>query len=233
MKTVFIAGVSSGIGQALAIEHIRRNDTVFAIGRHESKVLISHPNFSFLPVDFEEADLVRDAIRHFVRKRSFDRVILNAGIYPQARNMIDTTLTELRHTMDINVWAHKYVIDAILTHAQVEQIVALSATPSLFIHQGLGAYAISKAALNVMIQLYAEEFPYVHFSAIAPGPIQTPTFSALLHEDNSSRYPAVQQLRDSVVLPLGQAAPRLMDAMEKVKELKSGTFVEMKKLFHT
>jgi NAD(P)-dependent dehydrogenase (short-subunit alcohol dehydrogenase family) len=117
-----------------------------------------------------------------------------------------------------------------LTHTQTDQIVALSASPVFFSHQGFGAYAIAKAALNAMIQLYAEEFPFVHFSAIAPELIQTPTFSAFLKEADFVRYPALQKIRDSVMLPLDQAAPKLMDAFEKVKRLKSGSFIEMKKL---
>jgi NAD(P)-dependent dehydrogenase (short-subunit alcohol dehydrogenase family) len=230
MKTVFIAGVSSGIGQALAIEHIRRGDFVCAVGRHESKLLISHPNFSFMPIDFSDADMVRDALRELVYKRNFDRAILSAAMYPEMRDMTDTTLEEMRAVMNTNVWAQKHAIDALLTHTQTDQIVALSASPAFFTHQGFGAYAIAKAALNTLIQLYAEEFPFVHFSAIAPELIQTPTFSVFLKEANSVRYPAIQKIRDSVILPLDQATPKLMDAFEKVKRFKSGSFVEMKKL---
>jgi NAD(P)-dependent dehydrogenase (short-subunit alcohol dehydrogenase family) len=230
MKTVFIAGVSSGIGRGLAEEHIRRGDYVYAIGRHESKSLISHPHFAFMPVDFLDADMVRDSLHEFVNNRTFDRVILSAAIYPEMRDMTDTTLHEIRTIMNINVWSHKHTIDALLSHSQTNQIIALSASPALFSHQGFGAYAISKAALNTLIQLYAEEFPHVHFSALAPELIQTPTFSTFLKEDNSMRFPAIQDIRDSLILPLNQAIPKLMDALEKVKRLKSGSFVEMKKL---
>lgn len=230
MKTVFIAGVSSGIGRGLAEEHLRRGDTVYAVGQHEAKPLTSHPRFHFMSIDLYDADMVRDTLRTFVVGRQFDRMVLNAAIYPDMRNMVDTTLDTLRYVMNANVWAHKHIIDAILSHTQTEQIVALSASPILFNHPGMGAYALSKAALNTLIELYAKEFPYVHFSAIAPELIQTPTFSAFLQEGNSERYPVIQRIRDSHILPLNQGIPKLLDAFEKVKRIKSGSFIEMKKL---
>jgi len=232
MKNVFIAGVDSGIGYGLAEEYLARDYTVFAIGKATPKSLISHPRFYFMPIDMYNADLVRDELRDFVVARSFDRAILTAGIYPDMRNMIDITLETMRYVMNINVWSQKHIIDALLAHSQIKQIVVLSASPNLFNHYGMGSYAISKAALNTMIELYAEEFSHVHLSAIAPALIQTPTFSAFIQDENSARYPITQRIRDSVILPLNQAVPRLMDAMENVKKLKSGSFAEMKKLLH-
>ncbi len=230
MKTVFISGVSSGIGRGLAEEYIRRGDQVFAIGLRENKSLISHPRFSFVPIDLSDADLVLDTLYEFVHKRSFDLAILNAAIYPPLRDMTETTLEEMRHTMDINVWSHKNVIDALLGHAHVEQIVALSASPARFNHPGFGAFAISKATLNALIELYAVEFPHIHFGALAPSLIQTPTLSRFLKASDPIRYPVIQTIRDSLMLPLDQATPLLIDAIEELKRLHSGCFAEMKKL---
>ena len=230
VRNIFIAGVSSGIGRVLAEEHIRQGDYVYAVGRSEPKSLLSHPNLSFFPMDLSDADLVRDDLSDFVNKRNFDRAILSAGSYSDMHNMIDFTLERMRETMNINVWAHKHIIDALMAHTHTQQVVAFGASPATFVRKGLGDYAISKAALTTMIQLYAEEFPHVHFSTIAPVLIQTPTLSALLQSANSSRYPVIQEIRDSLILPLGQAIPKLMDALEEVKRIKSGSFVEMKKL---
>jgi len=230
MKSIFIAGVSSGIGRGIAEEYLRRGDTVYAVGRHEAKALTSHPRFHFMPIDLYDADMMRDTLRMFVVGQHFNQVVLSAAVYPDIRDMVDTTLDTLRYVMNANVWAHKHIIDAILSHSQTEQIVALSASPTLFNHPGMGAYAISKAALNTLIELYAKEFPYVHFSAIAPELIQTPTFSAFLQVGNSERYPAIQHIRDCHTLPLNQGIPKLLDAFEKVKRIKSGSFIEMKKL---
>lgn len=230
MKTIFISGVSSGIGRGLAEEYIRRGDRVFAIGRHENKSLISHPHFTFLAVDYNDPDLVHNTLRDFFHRRTFDKAILNAAIYPDMQSIVDTTLEEMRHLMDINVWSKKHVIDALLSHTQTDQVVALSASPTWFNHRGFGGYAISKTALNTLIQLYAEEFPTIHFSSLAPELIQTPAFSTFLQEANSKHYPLIQEMRDGFILPLDQAVPKLIDAFEEVKRLRSGSFVEMKKL---
>ena len=230
MKTIFISGAGSGIGLALAEAYIRQGESVFAVGRHEPKSLLSHPNLTFVPLDLEDADLVRDSLRPFIQGRTFDQVILNAGIYPDMQSMVDITLEELRRTIDLNAWAHKHTIDALLSHTKTRQIVALSASPSFFHRKGMGTFALSKTILNTLIQLYAEEFPHVHFSALAPVLIQTPTFSAFLQSENSRRYPVIQEIRDSIIYPADQGAAKLIDAMEEIKRLKSGSFVEMKKL---
>jgi len=230
MKNIFIAGVSSGIGRGMAEEHIHRGDTVYAIGRNEPKSLISHPRFIFMSLDLFDADMVRDALREFVIGRQFDRAILNAAMYPEMRDMPNTTLDALRYIMNVNLWSHKHTIDALLAHTQTEQIVALGANPALFGRKGMGTFAISKAALAAMIEVYAEEYPGVHFSTIAPKLTQTPTLSAFLKANDPIRYPMIQKIRDSLILPLSQAIPELIDGFEKAKRLPSGSSIDIKRL---
>jgi len=230
MKTVLITGVSSGIGQALAEEYIRRGDKVFGIGKEPCKSIMSNPKFAFMPLDLAEADLVRDDIREFIVGRHFDIAILNAAIYPEANRLTETSIAQMRKTMDINFWSVKQIIDGLLLHAKVDQIVAMGAVPALFCHSGFGAYAISKAALEPMIKIYAEEFQQTHFGILSPDLIQTPTFSTFLKEADTSRFPYIQKIKDKVILPLDQATPKLLDALVEIKRHKSGVTLEMKKL---
>jgi alcohol dehydrogenase len=229
-KTIFITGIGSGIGRALAEKHIERGNRVYAIGRHEDKSIMSHPHFHFFHLDFHEPELIRDDLRTFVHKIHFDRVILNAGMCSEVRDMLEIPLEEMRDVMNVNLWSHKQVIDALMIHANVDQVVAIGASPSVFEHRGCGAFALSKAALQALIQLYAEEFPNTHFGVLLPDLIQTPMLSKILQDTDPMRYPIVKQIQESRVMPLDQAIPKLMDAFVKIKQLKNGTTMEMRKL---
>ena len=230
MKNIFIAGVSSGIGRALAETYIQRGDSVYAVGRHAAKPLTSHPRFTFMSLDLFDPDMVRDALREFIAGRPLDHAILNASMYPEMRDMSDTPLDTLRYIMNVNLWSHKHIIDSLLTHTQIGQIISLGTNSALFGHQGMGAFTISKAALASMIEVYAEEYPHIHFSTITPKLTRTPTLSAFLKSSDPQRYPMIQKIRDGLMLPLSQAIPELIAGFEKVKHLPSGSHVDLKRL---
>ncbi len=232
METVFITGVGSGIGQMLAETYRAQGATVYAVGQHEDKHLISDPEFHFFPLDFRDPELIRNIIRPFVEHRSFTRVILNSGTSHTLRDMRDISLNVMRETMNVNLWAHKQVLDALLQHANIEQVIALSASPGIFEHRGWGACALSKAALNTLIRLYAEEVPKIHFSAIAPYLTHTPMIKNVLKGTAPGRYPSLQRIKEGRVLTPEQSVSRLIQAFDKVRQYNSGLFFEMHKLEH-
>ncbi len=230
MQTILITGVSSGIGQALAEEYIKRGDAVFGIGRNPAKSIMSEPNFYFLPLDFTEPDLILDDMKKFVSGRFFDLVVLNAGTYTTVQKLSETTIGQIQEALNVNLLSAKHTIDAVLTHAKAEQIVAISTDFEVFGHHGFGAHIVSKAALNSLIQLYAEEFPNVQFNTMATELIQTPTLSKFLKIPDPERHPYVQKIRDRFMVPLDQAIPQLIDSFAEAKHTSNGSFVEMKKL---
>lgn len=62
--------------------------------------------------------------------------------------------------MDINVWANKLIIDDLAArHVAPRRIVLISSGAGVVGNHGWGAYALSKAALNMLAQLYAHELP--------------------------------------------------------------------------
>jgi NAD(P)-dependent dehydrogenase (short-subunit alcohol dehydrogenase family) len=230
MRNILITGVGSGIGQALAEEYIKRGDNVFGVGRSPAKSIISNPNFYFNYIDFSEPSLILDDMRSFVSGHHFDLVILNAGTYSYISKLVETTQEQMINALNINVLSVKQVIDAVLTHAKADQIIALSTDPANFNYRGFGAHMISKAALNSLIRSYAEEYPDIQFNALAPELIQTPTLNTLLKIHSIDRYPYIQKIRNSVMMPLDQATPQLIDSFNEAKRAINGSFVEMKKL---
>ena len=56
-------------------------------------------------------------------------------------------------------------------------------------------YALSKTALNMMVQLYVHEFPDTHIAAFAPGQVHTQMHADISDAVDSSRYPSTQALK--------------------------------------
>jgi NAD(P)-dependent dehydrogenase (short-subunit alcohol dehydrogenase family) len=230
MQNILITGTGSGIGRALAEEYIRRGDSVYSIGRNPPKSIMSHINFIFFPLDLSNQDLVHEDIREFVSNNHFEQVILNAGAYGRTERLVDTSMKAIEKIMNVNLWSNKKIIDTLLTHSQVDQITALGASPSIFDQTGFGSYALSKAALAGMIHQYAQEFPDVHFSTLAPELIQTDTLSQLLKSTDTTRFPHVARIRDRNMISPDQAAPLIIEALSLLRQKPSGSFVEMSKL---
>ncbi len=228
MKKVLVTGVSSGLGEAIALECLERGWEVHAMGRTPNKRFENRPGYYFFQVDLGEVDLLRDAVIPFVRDHDFDLVILNAGVLGEIKPMPEISLEEIRHVMDVNVWANKQIVDALLTHAQCRQIVAVSSGAARNAHKGWGSYAISKAALNTMIKLYAHENPAIHFSAIAPGVIMTPMLQRLFKSADPSVYDSVQRIRDGLILSPEEGARRFLAGCEKALEHESGSFLDVR-----
>jgi NAD(P)-dependent dehydrogenase (short-subunit alcohol dehydrogenase family) len=132
--------------------------------------------------------------------------------------------------MDLNLWANKQVIDTLDQHATSRQIVAVSSGAAVNGSKGWGPYAISKAALNMMIKVYAGEKPWTHFSAIAPGVVMTPMLRHLLRHTDPDVFPSVRRIREGVIQTPEVAARRFLAACEKALKYESGSFLDVRTL---
>jgi len=126
MKKIFITGISSGLGEALANVALERGDQVYAVGRHDNKLFINKPGYYFYPVDLLDIEMIRENLKEFVRMHEYDLVILNAGILGEIREMSEISLKEAKAVMDLNLWANKQIIDTLDLHAKSKQVVAVS-----------------------------------------------------------------------------------------------------------
>jgi NAD(P)-dependent dehydrogenase (short-subunit alcohol dehydrogenase family) len=173
--------------------------------------------------------MLRENIKTFVKKHHFDLVILNAGMLGDIKELGETSLDEIHGIMDLNVWANKHIIDTLDLHAEVDQLIAISSGAAVNSHKGWGAYAISKAALNTMIKIYAEEKPWTHFSAVSPGVIMTPMLKRIFDIADPVVYPSVQKLREGAIMSPDAAARIFLNFVDKAREHESGSFLDIRK----
>jgi len=236
-ETILITGASAGIGLGLAEALLARGDRVFAVQRRSSplagrvgfaEACQDLSDFSALPARLEQ--LLAGVVE-------LDRIVLNAAVAAELRDLVDTPLEELRRLMDINTWSNKVLLDAVFrSGVAVKQVIGISSGAAVRGSRGWNGYSLSKAAFAMLIQLYAAERPETHFCSLAPGIVQTRMQDDLLALTPAQRqqFPVVERLlaaRGTADMPLPDvAAPRLLDAFERALREPSGAFLDLRQL---
>ncbi len=233
MRTkILITGISSGIGLGLAKKYLADGAVVYGISRRRSEELAAYPHFYFQSADLNSPEEIKAAVGQFSLEGSeLDAVILNAGVHGAVGDLKETELAQLLSVMNVNVWANKVLLDA-LFHVclHVKQVIALSSQAALTAYRGAGAYCVSKAALNMLMALYAEEKKDTHFSAVAPPLVDTAMQDYLTGLPPDERFESFELL--NFAKELGQmlspqaAAEILVPTFEAALQKPSGSFVE-------
>lgn len=229
---LFITGNSSGFGRGFSEAALARGWEVYGCSRRGCDLAGVHD----VQCDLGDFGAVPAALGTLLAGlESLDLVILNAGVLGRIRPMHDTSLEELRRSMDINVWANKVILDWLLdSDMQIDQIIGISSGAAVLGNKGWNGYAISKASLNMLLRLYSHEFPHTHISAIAPGLIDTAMMDYLCVEPDPEEYPALGRIRaargtDTMPGPR-EAAERVLEVVDRLKEFDSGSFVDIRQL---
>jgi NAD(P)-dependent dehydrogenase (short-subunit alcohol dehydrogenase family) len=231
-KKLFVTGNSSGLGRGFSEYALEQGWEVYGCSRRGCDLEGVHDVQCDL-ADFEAVPKALDTLLADVRQ--LDLVILNAGILGEIKPMHETSLEELRKITDINVWSNKVVLDWLLDKGVVVgQIVAISSGAAVLGNKGWGGYALTKAALNMLLRLYSHEFPETHLAAIAPGLIDSPMMDYLCVEPDPVEYPALGRIREArgtgVMPKPHQAAERVMGVLDELKEYESGSFVDIRQI---
>ena len=228
MQNILITGVSSGLGEALAKEYLENGYTVYAIGKTIPKKLDHYPHFFFFPYDLNETFMIGSTLKEFLEHRSFDIVILNAGVLGDIQTLGKTELSDIKEVMEVNVWANKELIDSLHAYAQVKQIVGISSGAAVNGSKGWGAYSLSKAGLNMLLKVYAKELPEIHFTALAPGIIRTSMVQHIIDDVNDELFPSAKKLKESHIQTPQEAAKHLIAIFPQLLTYESGSFLDVR-----
>lgn len=233
---VLITGISSGLGEGLALFYLQNGHTVYGISRKHNPKLETFSQFHFLAQDLSKFEETAKEVSQFLQPvNQLDLVILNAGILNEIKDLRDTDLKEIKQVMDVNVWANKQLIETLFAQIDtIKQVVAISSGASVSGARGWNAYSLSKATLNMLINLYANELPKTHFCALAPGLINTGMQDYIYSLPDEDKFPVVKRLKQAKgtdLMPTGEkAAYKIAAAIEKVREMESGLFQDVRKI---
>lgn len=234
--TVLLTGVSSGIGHALAARLLADGHTVLGVSRRRPEQLARNERFRFHALDLADASAIGPALTALVPAgATLGLVILNAGVLGEIRDLVETPLTDMRQVMDVNVWSNKLVLEALWARGvATPQVVAISSGAGIKGHRGWGAYAVSKAALNMLMMVYATERPDVHFTALAPGLVDTAMQEYIRTLPDTPRFASLDRLKaahGTDAMPTAEAcAGRLVSLFPRLLSQPSGSYLDVRNL---
>ncbi|MES9940825.1 MAG: SDR family NAD(P)-dependent oxidoreductase [Candidatus Thiodiazotropha sp. 6PLUC2] len=232
-KNALITGNSSGLGYGLTEVLLAHGYRVHGVSRRGCNlqgdlldIQCDLTNFVAIP---EMLDKLLSGVE------TLDLVVLNAGMLGEIKHISRTSLEELRHVMDVNLWPNKIILDWLLnSRIQIDQILLLSSGAAVLGNKGWGGYALSKSALNMLGRLYAHEFPDTHITSIAPGLIESDMMDYLCTQADSNEYPALQRLQqarvDGTILSPLQAGERILETLLRLKEFESGSYIDLRQI---
>ncbi|MEA3476626.1 MAG: SDR family NAD(P)-dependent oxidoreductase [Bacteroidota bacterium] len=235
-KKILITGTSSGIGLGLANEFLSRGAEVWGISRREAEELAKYNIYKHLQLDLSSHDKVRKIIpEHLNSVRNIDLLVLNAGILGDIKWMSEIDVEGMKRVMEVNVWSNKVMLDTLFDmNIQIKQVVGMSSKAALRSTPGWGPYSMSKAGLNMLMNIYAREYPETHFSSFAPGLIDSEIQESIYNIKETDKYPTIKRLQEARYtedMPDAvSAAPMLIEGFEKALGYESGSHVDVREM---
>ncbi len=215
---VLITGINRGIGKGLVEEYLKKDYEIYAIGR-------SNPfdNINFYKCDLRAIERIKEAIESF--NTEFDLVILNVGILGEIKLLKEWSVKELEDIFLVNVWSNKVLIDFLAPITK--KIVAISSGAAISGNAGWDGYALSKCALNMMVNIYAKEIDSKIY-ALAPGVIDTDMVQKVISGDRN-RFESLNRV-DASKIELNKGINRLVKAIDMLDEYPSGSFLDIRNM---
>lgn len=225
---IFITGITSGIGKALALKFANEGHKLFGIGRRSLNY--SHENIYFFKTDMKDIGNKRMEILSNIEQ--IDIAILNAGVLGKIQKIQNANEDDLKNSMQTNLWSQKIIIDNLLNNHKVKCCWGISSGAALKGNKGWAGYALSKASFKMLMELYSSENSQTQFLNIAPGLVNTHMQDILCDEIDKNEFPNMQRLFDArengSMLSADQLATKFYEHLNRLQSLDSGDFIDLR-----
>jgi NAD(P)-dependent dehydrogenase (short-subunit alcohol dehydrogenase family) len=177
MSRTVVVGASSGLGRCIGIGLAQRGDQVALLARRreriESAAKEAGPSAIAVECDITDEASLRSAIDNTADALGgIDNIVYTPAISPLVR-MVDTDAEIWRRIFDTNVIGASLVTAAAMPHltASTGKVVFLSSDAGPYgpSWPGLGAYGVSKAALERLVEAWRAEHPDIGFTNLIVG----------------------------------------------------------------
>jgi 3-oxoacyl-[acyl-carrier protein] reductase len=197
-KGVAITGGASGIGLETARVLGERGWKVFLLDLNADSLARACRELDVaadqaLVCDVSDESAVDQAIANCGARCALAAVVNSAGIAID-RPAVETSVADFRRILEVNLTGSFLVARAAARHWLKQKspgnIVNLSSVAGLSGSKGRSAYGASKAGLNLLTMVMANELATsgIRVNAIAPGPIETPMVKVLHKEDDRRKW---------------------------------------------
>lgn len=211
-RVALITGASRGIGAAVAEAYAREGARLILIGRDvealeaaDDRVRAAGGEATLVPLDLGKIDMIDQLAANIAQKFGrLDILVGNAGVLGTLSPLHDIKPRDFVNVMTVNVHANWRLLRAF--HG------GLLASPSgrvIFTTSGItqlhtaywGAYAISKAALEEMARVYANEVATtkIRVNLIDPGVVRTDMRAEAFPGEDPSKLPPPESVVEEYI----------------------------------
>jgi NAD(P)-dependent dehydrogenase (short-subunit alcohol dehydrogenase family) len=174
---VIVVGASSGLGRCIGVGLAQRGARTALLARRQERLDAAAKEAGAgtlaLACDVTNAESLRTAVEEAATKLGgIDALVYTPAIGPLS-SLVDTDAETWRQVFDTNVIGAALVTSAAIPHLTETKGVAVylssvsaSLTPPW---PGLGAYAVSKAALDKLVEAWRMEHPTIGFTRLVVG----------------------------------------------------------------
>jgi NAD(P)-dependent dehydrogenase (short-subunit alcohol dehydrogenase family) len=188
-RTYLVTGGGSGIGKGVAAGLVSSGASVMIVGRNADRLAAAVEEIDAVKggggaIRYEPADVTNeDEVAHVVEAATAWHGRLHGAVHCAGGSLTIGPLTQMdsdawRRTVDLNINGSMYV----LKHCAREMVrggggsfVGISSIASSNTHRWFGAYGVTKAGLDHLMMLAADELgpSWVRVNSIRPGLIRT------------------------------------------------------------
>lgn len=219
-RVIFVTGAGDGIGRAAALSFAAHGATVILSGKTIAKLeavydeieKAGNPQPAIFPLDLRGASAADYETLHDTLEREFGRLdglLHNAGILGQRKSIEQTSESDWRDVLQVNVTSNFLLSKALLPLLRASEDASIVFTSSGVGRTGRaywGAYAVSKFATEGLMQVLADELANitsVRANCINPGPTNTQMRRMAYPGENPAVNPTPEQIMSTYLYLLG------------------------------
>ena len=227
-KNILITGCSSGLGLALTNYYLQKGFKVYGISRNKPE--IQNQNFIHISFDLSKILEIKTSLTTILKEiKNLDLVFLNAGMLGKIKILQELSIEEMQEVYNLNVYANKELLD-ILMQIDVKNIFIISSGASKTGYKGWGSYSLSKAGVNMLVNLYSNEMFNTKIIALAPGVIKTPMTDYIRFELDENIFTSAKKLNEGLVQTAFETAIKIDAFINRINEFETGSYVDIRQI---
>ncbi|HYA05265.1 MAG TPA: SDR family NAD(P)-dependent oxidoreductase, partial [Xanthobacteraceae bacterium] len=211
-RIALVTGATRGIGRATAMALARAGAHVVAVGRTQGAleelddaVRAAGSSATLVPLDMRDyPGIYRLAGAINERYQRLDVLVGNAGIAGPDSPLDHVEPQAWDDTIAINVTANWHLIramDALLKRSAAGRAVFITSSAASRARAYSGPYSVSKAALNALARIYADETSAtaVRVNLFNPGPTRTRMRALVMPGEDPTTLPTPEQVAEKIL----------------------------------
>lgn len=230
-KIALVTGASRGIGRAAAIALARAGAHVILLARTvggleetDDEIRKAGGVATLIPADLADASAI-DLLGPAIGKRfgRLDIFVANAGVLGELAPVPDIAPKAWRQVFDINVeanWRLIRALDPYLRASQGARVIFITSRAGGEIAKPFwGAYAASKAALEMLARTYAEEMKAtaLRVAIIDPGAMRTRMRAAAMPGEKPETLPKPDEIAPLILRAASPAYDGIAERMVRTR----------------